>query len=183
MLDDYILSQLDKLETERESLIMQLHKLVREEEEENQKIQELLEQENVGIELFSPRAAQNSVKAQIELIRKHIDDLQYEEAKVQDLLEKNKSSDEKYQLLLLESREKEKSDDLIEEASVSSSAGIPAGLSGEELEQLKAETKEELETILVRVERCLNLIHSDKVKCKNELKNLRYYLKALLSKE
>ena len=83
MLDDYILSQLDKLETERESLTMQLHKLVREEEEENQKIQELLEQENVGIELFSPRAAQNSVKAQIELIRKHIDDLQYEEAKVQ----------------------------------------------------------------------------------------------------
>ena len=190
MLDEYILNQLDKLEVERETLTAQLQKLVQEEAEEEQKIQELLEQENVGIELFSPRAAQNSVKIQIERIRKHIDDLQYEQARVQDLLEKNKDSDEKYQLLLLESREKTNTEVPAETAGTGTSVSAAEvtrsslqNIDTEALDCLKKETKEELETILIRVERCLNLIHTDKVKCKNELKNLRYYLKALLSKD
>ena len=43
--------------------------------------------------------------------------------------------------------------------------------------------KEELKNILNRVEKCFNLLYSDKSQCKHELINLKYYLKALISEK
>ncbi len=50
------------------------------------------------------------------------------------------------------------------------------------LTALKKEHIQQLETVLKRVDQCIDLSHRDKIKCRNELKNLRYYMKALISK-
>ena len=230
MLDEFITAQLEKLGLEKEDLIRQLQEIAGEEDSQNKKISELLDEEDVGIEIFSPRSANHTVKAQIEEIKKHIDELQYEAASIQDLLEKNSQQEEKYQALLLEIRQKNASDikllkeenpghdneekkEMTDESSGAAATafsdrddknqgpengdqtGEKDALSSEMPEtitnQEKAEgkgsnelfvTKPEMEQVLQRVEKCLHFAHSDKIKCRNELKNLRYYLKALLSR-
>lgn len=57
-----------------------------------------------------------------------------------------------------------------------------------QMKQLKKEPpileeKDEFKNILSRVERCINLVDTDTAKCKMDLTNLKYYLKALLSEK
>ena len=57
-----------------------------------------------------------------------------------------------------------------------------------QIKQLKKEPpvlneKEEFKNILSRVDKCLQFIDTDSNRCKNELNNLKYYLKAILSEK
>ena len=90
-----------------------------------------------------------------------------------DRIARNREKEEKYQQMLNEARMA----DISDERSVSDNLK-------EEKEKEKIKTQvEDLKEILERVEKCINLVNHDRSKCKSELKNLRYYLKALIAND
>lgn len=167
MLDQYILKQLEENDLKLEKLNNKLKMLCREEESCFNMIQKLQDQEDVGLELFSPRNPDDSTRYKISQIKRQVDSIKMEQETVSDEIEQAKSEEDKYQKMLLESRSKSvhrKNRDL-------ESCGV-----------MTEEGKEELKNILTRVDKCLTLLCSDKGQCKHELTNMKYYLKALISK-
>ena len=177
MLDEYILGKLEEIDREKEELTNELVRLSEEENAQNMKIERLMEQEDVGMELFSPRTDNKPLKVQVEDIRLEIQAIKDKEAIVMDKLEKNAENEKRYQEFLQEARtnpdkEEEKDPEKAEE-----------NIANDELIRLKAETNRELEVLLKRIETCISLVHKDRTKCKNELKNLKYYVMAMISRQ
>ena len=161
MLDEYLNSQLRLIEKEYFELNKKLQDLNEQETSEQEEIAALIGKDDVGIEIFSPRARENSVKTKIEDIQKHIEELQLMQAETSEEIARNREKAEKYQILLNQSLEKEETQKRI--------------LSNENI------VYDNLSEILRRVDLCLNLIGHDRNKCKNELKNLRGYIKTLIT--
>ena len=273
MLDEFLTRHLEDIEYEFMRLSDELLRAAEEETKLRDQITAIMEQQDVGLEIFSPRSSATSAKEQIAEIRKHIDELQYQQAKLSDQIAANRAEEERYQHLLMEARKKapqtdadvsretseNDTDQVDDETELSQHSEINAddvalssgseqsvqkmtGISGtvvpssanvetetagersdsdtdhvqshensasqtnqtdnqqttvdlnaeqaEEIKRLKRRIKElersrnerdaSLKEILRRVERILSL-HTDRVKSKNELKNLRYYLKALIT--
>lgn len=168
MLDQYIINCLK----ENEQQLMELkekHKMLQIEEESCQNmIRKLTDRADMGREIFSPRNPGDSTRQKVSDIRKQIDELHLQEVEVEDKMHSLQEEVDKYQKMLVEvkNRDNEKY----------------------QIKQLKKnppvlEEKEEFRNILSRVERCLNLLETDKERCRNELMNLKYYLKALLSEK
>jgi len=172
MLDEFILDQLDQLTRRKENLGKELKSLSEEENRENEKISKLLNVDDVGKEIFSPRGSGEPVKLQVENIKKHIEDILLREARVRDQFETITVEEEKYREMLREARTREstfpETEDEIRDT----------------VRQHGRETRyrEELEVMLRRVEQCSGLALEDPERCSRELINLTYYIKALLSK-
>ena len=191
-------SQIEKYTREKELLLEQMKELVDEETRQNQQIEKLMDQEDVGIELFSPRNPDSKVKTQVENIRKHIDELQYKQAELTSRMDANQSMIDKWQKLLNEAMDK--NDDAENKTSVLSDIGlgnpdeekhVDADVSKEGTEKEKKEELEgsafikdyghELREIQRRVNYCVAIIGKDRNKCKGELKALQYYINALMA--
>ncbi len=210
MLEEFILGQLETLSLRRDELTKAMNALASQEEEDHSEIARLLETEDLGLELFSPRTANNSVREQINTIKKHLEELEIKQTEIRGELEQLTLNENKYQEMLLEARtrkadikeekqENRDSSDADETTDNTTEKGIlsysdtaemnkdtddqvPIEVSNEDKDKFKEEYIETLETILKRVDHCIDLSHRDKIKCRNELKNLRYYMKAVISK-
>ena len=84
MLEDYLVKQLYDIKTEIRRLSSELQSLCDQETMKNNEITSLLENEDVGLEIFSPRALNSSVKNQILEIKKTIHGLQEQEEELRD---------------------------------------------------------------------------------------------------
>ena len=164
MLDDHIFQQLKSIELEREHLTQQLQILTQEESEENDRITKLIAQEDVGASLFSPRGSVHTDQKELEILKKHVEELQFQEMTIRQKIEENNQKTDRYHQLLSEAENNSIKDK-----------------KGNEID--RSQYKEDLENILRRVEKCISLIQRDRLQCKTELTQLQYYLKALLSKK
>ena len=175
MLNEFILKQLDVIIKERDSLSRKLDELAGEENEENLTMRELLDREDVGVEVFSPRSIGKPMKLQVEDIKQRIEDIECQEALIRDQLEQTLVKEEKLRKMLSEAKiaVREDSEEDSEDAEVTQN---------QKLLQFQAETHEELQTILDRIDHCAEITLSDPEECRRELKTLQYYLKALLTK-
>jgi len=182
MLDEYILAQLDKIRQERARLQEKLIGLTDEETRCREEISKLLEQEDVGYELFSPRAGDDTVKNKISEMQKHIEDLQYKQADVTESLAENQERVDHYETLLEEARNREPGGDAgISNEPESGTGKSPQLRELENDEDYRTLYLGELKLVLEKVDNCLNLIGHNRNQCKNELKNLRYHLRSVIS--
>lgn len=141
--------------------------LYREEESCFNMIRKLQDRENVELELFSPRNSDDSTRHKIGQIKQQIDSIKIEQSAISEEIEQAKAEEDKYQEMLMETRSK--------------NVGQKNGNLESSVTRME-EDKEELKNILTRVDRCLTLLYSDKGQCKHELINMKYYLKALISR-
>ena len=177
MLEEYIQTQLNRIRQDRQKLQDELKEVSEEEENANHQISELLEQEDVGFEIFSPRAGENTVKASIEQIQKHIEDLQYKQLGLTQALGDNQDRLSHYENLLEEARAKEAEGEPLPETEPQEASPLkPDTLDEKQIMYLA-----ELKAVLEKIDSCINLIGHNRSQCKNELKNLRYHLRALIS--
>ena len=182
MLDEFIMKQLEENDSRLEKLNSRLKTLFREEESCFHMIKTLQEKEDVGREFFSPRGSDDTTRKKVAEIKKQIEEIQLEQIQVGEQIEQAKK-EEKYQNMLVEARSKNAgSSDRFEKPEK------PVSSFQEELKEpgigaeQENEQKKELKIILERVEKCISLLGVDKGKCKHEMTNLKYYLKALISK-
>ena len=189
MLDEYIMNQLTQVEDEFQRLNQTLSDLNDQESAMQKKLQELLAAKDIGMEIFSPRIDGNLSKEEIEETQRRLEELRIRQMEVNEEISRNREKEEKYQILLNEARMKEISDarelaseipsDVLEEPEKNAAAETKNPCS-DHRQDADDHYKDDLKEILVRVEKCINLVNHDRTRCKNELKNLRYYLKALL---
>ena len=92
-----------------------------------------------------------------------------------------KSEESKYQQMLSEIRNKQNSESLQKEKIEADSNPKSEIEEDTEKRYQSFNEREELKNILARVDKSLSLLYTDKSHCKNELINLKYYLKALIS--
>ena len=175
LLDQYISDRLKKNEEELLQLSEKLNSLQKEEEHCSDMIQKLVEQEDVGIEFFSPRNSNDTTRKKVSEIKKQIDNIHIQQSKTSEDMAQKKIENAKYQEMLEEIRNRDQ-EYQTKQAALDASVVINSGF-GEE------QYKEELKKILSRIDKCLNLLNmnTNKNQCKNELMNLKYYLKALIS--
>ena len=175
MLNEFILKQLDTVIKERDSLNRQLDELTGKESEESKIMQAILDREDVGVEVFSPRSSGKPVKVQVEDIRQRIEDIECQEALVRDELEQTLLREEKLRRMLSEAKASGN-------AKIPTKQGPDPDLGEEALLRFQAETHETYQVILKRIDRCCEIGISDPEACRTELRTLQYYLKALLTK-
>lgn len=167
MLDQYIEDQLRKNEDSFRQLNEKLQRLQTEEENYNHLIEKLLEKEDVGIEFFSPRTTEDSTRTKVSKIKMQMEEIRFQQAEVRDEISRLKKEETRYQEMLdeIDEKNRESQQTLIED----------------EVKLSKISDKEELKKILNRLDKCIMLLNSNKTQCKNEMINLKYYLKALIS--
>ncbi len=139
MLDEYIQEQITRLSEEKKYLSEKLNKLVEQEQEEQKQIAQVLDTEDVGVELFSPRAVNNGASRQISRIKQHVEDLRVQQTEIRQRLEQTIENEKKYRLMYEESQEsyRQNAEDLL--------AGADNALDKEE--QQKKSVSEQDETI------------------------------------
>ena len=190
MLDEYIMNQLNQVEDEFLRLNQALSDLNDQECNVQNKLKELLEKKDIGLEIFSPRIDGNLSNEEIEEMQRRLEELRIRQMEVSEQISRNREKEEKYQLLLNEARMKEISDtrELASEIKTETSEENEAEQNesdGDNKITVSSDVaddhyREDLQEILNRVEKCMNLVNHDRTRCKNELRNLKYYLKALL---
>ena len=172
MLDQYIINRLKDNDQKLKKLGEKLKGLQMEEESSYNMIQKLMEQEDVGMELFSPRNGNDTTRNKVADIKKEIEDIKIQQIKVSEEIEQRKAEDTKYQAMLEE----------IKNRKTEYKNSKPYREPTEEMRQdSSVKNMEELKSILLRVEKCISLLNKNKNQCKSELENLKYYLKALIS--
>ena len=198
MLDEYIINQINELEEEFDLLNNLLQDLNSQEKTDMENIESLLNSNDLGIEIFSPRVKGNQTKEQVSEIKKHLDDIRLHQMEIMEKISENRQKEEKYQIMLKEARLKKKeneehlkkirgqceaSENLDTNVESTDTPGEKNSVTeNDKGSQNNSSSREDYLEILRRVENCLNLISHDRGKCKTELRNLRYYLKALLTK-
>lgn len=167
MLNEYILGQLEEIDRKKRTLINKLESLLQEENRHNTKISDLLNIDDVGKEIFSPRESNEPLKLIILNLRKEISELELQEAEVRDQIEILTSEEEKYRKMLAEAGTRRGDPEKIENE---------IQTSGQEKRK-----KEELEILLKKLDTCIEYARTDMDRCRTELTNLKYYVKAILS--
>lgn len=168
MLDQYIVNCLKESDQQLAELREKLENLKREEESCHHMILKLREREDVGRELFSPRNPSDNTRQKVSDVRKQIDEIHLQKAKIFDVIQEKEQEVKKYQDMLVEIRNRNN-----EKYQIKQLKKTPPVLN----------EKEEFKNILNRVDKCIQLIDADAGRCKNELMNLKYYLKAILSEK
>lgn len=168
MLDQYIMNCLKESDQQLNELKEKSETLQREEESCHHMIQRLRECEDVGRELFSPRNPSDNTRQKVSDVRKQIDEIHLQQAKISDEIRERKEELKKYQDMLVEIKNRNN-----EKYQIKHLKKTPPILN----------EKDEFKNILSRVDKCLQLVDIDSNRCKNELMNLKYYLKAILSEK
>ena len=175
MLNEFILKQLEGVVKDRDALTRELEKVTSQEEAENKKLQDLLDRDDVGVEVFSPRASGKPVNLQAEDIHQKMEDLEYQEALVRDQLEQTLLKEEKLRKMLIQARNvPDEAENGPEQKDSQDNESKDLGF--------RTQTHDELEVILKRIDHCYEICISDPEACRNELRTLQYYVKALLTK-
>lgn len=187
--------------SENDSLLDKLNQkmlyLQKEEDSCRNMMKQLMENEDVGLELFSPRNFEDTTRDKLRMIIKQIAGIQLEQNEISEKISKAKENESNYQAMLLELRtcgEDETKKEKQEEFQKDKHEVNHKKSFEDDYEKTQRESdsislysnlkrKEELKNILNRVEKCFNLLYSDKSQCKHELINLKYYLKALISEK
>ena len=104
MLDEFILEQLDIIETEYQELNRSLFELNEDEREIQLQIEEYLNSEDLGVELFSPRSVSGEKKEKIAELQKHLEEIHLSQMNISDKIANNRDKEEKYQIYLNEAR-------------------------------------------------------------------------------
>lgn len=187
--------------SENDSLLDKLNQkmlyLQKEEDSCRNMMKQLMENEDVGLELFSPRNFEDTTRDKLRMIKKQIAGIQLEQTEISEKISKAKENESNYQAMLLELRtcgEDETKKEKQEEFQKDKHEVNHKKSFEDDYEKTQRESdsislysnlkrKEELKNILNRVEKCFNLLYSDKSQCKHELINLKYYLKALISEK
>jgi len=185
-MDSYIKTQINILEEERELLNQKLLDLAREEAALKEQLQTLAEEQDIDMEVFSPRYPNTDLKQKISEIKEKLEELQFQQMQYQAKIELSVQKIQKYHEVLLETKTSETYSDRQETKEQASGKQ-------EESEELTRKPdqgypddqshREHYEDILKRIEKCLNYLYSDRQKCKTELKGIRYLLRALLAQE
>ncbi len=197
MLEEFILDQLSVLSVRKEELSEQLDKLTAEEQKESEAISLLLAKDDFNFDLFSPRAAGHGMKQEVEAIQKRIETIRFQQTEIRQQIEEVSENEDRYQKLLSEARLKKlEADEMVTDVGTDDNISDDSGddftgdrynqitlklVDDEKIERLKQEHLHELETLLKRVNNCYDLALTDPVRSRNELNNLRYYLKARIS--
>lgn len=176
MLNEFILERLDAISQQKKELSEKLREVSAEENKENSRITGLLNVDDVGKELFSPRGSQEPLKLQIGQIRKHVEELLLQEAKLQDDLELLTVEEEKYRQMLAEAKAGVMSDE--QPGGQDEQGGIETIV---KQQTINRRNSEEMEILLKRLEQCIQYSMTDQEKCTTELTNLKYYVMALIS--
>ena len=194
-MEEYIMEQLKQLEEIREDLNTKIVSLARKEEALKNELQEIAQDHDMDLEVFSPRFLNEELKTKMKEIKLQIEELQLQQLRTQSEIETCTEKIEKFHEILLKARNEEQKINILQQKLSSEIKADDADQKSTEnnrTEENKAEKnaaetdqdpdmRDKMETVLHRVEKCLNLIHTDKIKCKNELKQLRYYLRAVIS--
>ena len=197
MLEKYIMDQLSENDSLLDKLNQKMLYLQKEEDSCRNMMKQLMENEDVGLELFSPRNFEDTTRDKLRMIKKQIAGIQLEQNEISEKISKAKENESNYQAMLLELRtcgedetKKEKQEELQKdkhEVNHKKSFEDDYEKTQRESDSISLysnlKRKEELKNILNRVEKCFNLLYSDKSQCKHELINLKYYLKALISEK
>lgn len=197
MLEKYIMDQLSENDSLLDKLNQKMLYLQKEEDSCRNMMKQLMENEDVGLELFSPRNFEDTTRDKLRMIKKQIAGIQLEQTEISEKISKAKENESNYQAMLLELRtcgedetKKEKQEELQKdkhEVNHKKSFEDDYEKTQRESDSISLysnlKRKEELKNILNRVEKCFNLLYSDKSQCKHELINLKYYLKALISEK
>ena len=161
MLEEYVKEQLEKLLKNKEELLIKLKALTDEEKEAEKSIKALMDQEDVGVEIFSPRSQQNSIKQKIKKIQEHIEEIRFKQAETTSLLEQNSKNTEKWENLL------------------NNIKNTNGELSPKPFnDQIY---KDDMTDILKRIDGIIEEIQKDPQEALGQLKNLRYFIGALLT--
>ena len=197
MLEKYIMDQLSENDSLLDKLNQKMLYLQKEEDSCRNMMNQLMENEDVGLELFSPRNFEDTTRDKLRMIKKQIAGIQLEQTEISEKISKAKENESNYQAMLLELRtcgEDETKKEKQEEFQKDKHEVNHKKSFEDDYEKTQRESdsislygnlkrKEELKNILNRVEKCFNLLYSDKSQCKHELINLKYYLKALISEK
>ena len=197
MLEKYIMDQLSENDSLLDKLNQKMLYLQKEEDSCRNMMKQLMENEDVGLELFSPRNFEDTTRDKLRMIKKQIAGIQLEQNEISVKISKAKENESNYQAMLLELRtcgEDETKKEKQEEFQKDKHEVNHKKSFEDDYEKTQRESdsislysnlkrKEELKNILNRVEKCFNLLYSDKSQCKHELINLKYYLKALISEK
>lgn len=191
MLDEFIMKQLEENDSRLEKLNAKLKNLYREEESCSHMIKKLQETEDVGLELFSPRGSSDTTRKRVAEIKNQIQAIQLEQIQVGEQIDRAKQEEERYQKMLVEARNKNVSKltsqkhtpSLQTEEHAAAAAETISSVPDSRNPETVCQHKEELKAILSRVDKCISLFGTDRGQCKHELTNLKYYLKALISKK
>lgn len=197
MLEKYIMDQLSENDSLLDKLNQKMLYLQKEEDSCRNMMKQLMENEDVGLELFSPRNFEDTTRDKLRMIKKQIAGIQLEQNEISEKISKAKENESNYQAMLLELRtcgedetKKEKQEEFQKdkhEVNHKKSFEDDYKKTQRESDSISLysnlKRKEELKNILNRVEKCFNLLYSDKSQCKHELINLKYYLKALISEK
>lgn len=168
MFEQYVMNCLKENNQQLKDLIEKKEKLQMEEESCHNMIKKLADNVDVGREFFSPRNPSDSIKQKVADIRKQIEDLKFQQEKISDEMKQKRKEVKEYENMLNEIKKRDS-----EKYQIKQFKKEPPVL----------EEKEEFKKILCRVDKCLTLLESDTIRCKTELSNLKYYLKALLSEK
>lgn len=168
MLNQYIMNCLREHDQQLKELKEKLDALQREEVSCHHMIQRLRETEDVGRELFSPRNSSDTIRQRVTDVRKQIDEIHLQQAQIDDEIQEREAEVKKYQEMLVEIKKRDN-----EKYQIKQLKKNPPILN----------EKEEFKNILARVDKCLQLMEVDNNRCKNELMNLKYYLKAILTEK
>lgn len=184
MLMDYILAQLSKAQEEDKELREKLKKLCDEETEENRKIENLLENQDVGLELFSPRNVDSKVTEKIIELREQLNQNQTAQKSLVEQLSKSAEQIANWKKLLDEARESTVQSQTANETFEERKADLSQNRLKSDSESIsKPVGKEELEHFLRDLDKALSSVYSDSAACEKQLKDTRYYLMALLSRQ
>ena len=113
-------------------------------------------------------------------IQKHIEDLQYKQAAVTESLGENQERMAHYEKLLDEARNREpEQEENISDQEKEKKTQIFFEIENED--DLRTIYVGEMKMLLERIDKCINLVGHNRNQCKNELKNLRYHLRSIIS--
>ena len=163
MMDEYIYIQLEKIKSSNEALKKELLELNEQEADENRKYQDLLDQEDVGIEFFSPREMRKDLKKQLSEIKDRIEQLKIQQAQLRDQIEVNTVREEHFHSLIEESDQRQ------------------SGADNEQAHEYDLFTRKDIEPIYEQIKVISAFADTDKAQFRMKLKKLEYYVRALLS--
>ena len=174
MVEEFILNQLRDNDQKISKLEFAIKEYEKEEEESDQRLKEydLQNQDNLGV--FSPRMINDNFYKQKLQIEEQIEQIRLKKIQIREQIQELNKSNEQYQKMLLEKKTEETHFDQMSFQIMDES---------ESIKLIKQQSVDEYKQILKRVDKITCLLDTNKNLCRNELSNLKYYIKALISSQ
>ncbi len=192
MLEDYMHTRSEITESEKSEIQSRIRDLCDEEKRERSHMDKNATRQDSGMALFSPRSGlreqDRELNEQIfDQIRKHIDEIGYQKEELTMRLTHIDMNSSKWH------NGSEKSNHQVQNLTIHDDSQAEEGLKPPKTEKTSENRQkfpasrdnviEELENILDHVENCITLSHEDSSRCRKELKNLKSYIRSLITSQ